>query len=174
MAERQYRLSEAQVNELIAAYAQANDGPTRTRLLAVRLYGTGYPVAQISEITPCSRTSLMAWCQKYLAQGPAALADHRAGGNSRKLTSEQLADLCQRLHQHTPHAVFGAEAATAEGQFLDRGGPAASHPALVWRALPESHLLLDALCPLRLQLPTAGPGVQVPARSGHRHVRRDG
>ena len=75
MAERQYRLTETQVNELIAAYAQTIDGPTRTRLLAVRLYGTGYPVTEISEITRCSRTSLMEWCQKYLEQGPGGLAD---------------------------------------------------------------------------------------------------
>lgn len=117
MAERQYRLSEAQVNELIAAYTETTDGPTRTRLLAVRLYGTGYPVAEISAITRCSRTSLMEWCQKYLAQGPGGLADHRVGGNSRKLTPEQVADIKQRLHQYSPRAVFGSDTATVEGQF---------------------------------------------------------
>lgn len=117
MAERQYRLSEAQVNELIAAYIETTDGPTRTRLLAVRLYGTGYPVAEISAITRCSRTSLMEWCQKYLAQGPGGLADHRVGGNSRKLTPEQVADLQQRLQQYNPRAVFGSATATVEGQF---------------------------------------------------------
>jgi transposase len=117
MAERHYRLAEAQVNELIAAYAETTDGPTRTRLLAVRLYGTGYPVAEISEITRCSRTSLMEWCQKYLAQGPGGLAEHRLGGNSRKLTPEQIADLQERLHQYSPRAVFGSDTATAEGRF---------------------------------------------------------
>lgn len=117
MAERHYRLIEAQVNELIAAYAQTTDGPTRTRLLAVRLYGTGYAVAEISEITRCSRTSLMEWCQKYLEQGPDALADHRAGGNSRKLKPEQVAELQERLHQYRPRAVFGSDTATAEGRF---------------------------------------------------------
>ncbi len=117
MAERHYRLTEAQINELIVAYAETTDGLTRTRLLAVRLYGTGYPVAEISEITRCSRTSLMEWCQKYLQQGPPALADHRAGGNSRKLTLAQVADLQERLHQYSPRAVFGADTATAEGRF---------------------------------------------------------
>lgn len=117
MAERHYRLSEAQVNELIAAYTQTTDGPTRTRLLAVRLYGTGYPVSEISEITRCSRTSLMEWCQKYLAQGPSGLVDHRMGGNSRKLTAAQVADLKERLPQYSPQAVFGSATATAEGRF---------------------------------------------------------
>lgn len=117
MAERQYRLTEAQVNELIAAYAQTTDGLTRTRLRAVRLYGTGYPVTEISEITRCSRTSLMEWCQKYHAHGSEALADHRAGGNSRKLTLAQVADRKERLHQYSPRAVFGSDTATAEGRF---------------------------------------------------------
>lgn len=117
MIERQFRLNEAQVNELIAAYTETTDGPTRTRLLAVRLYGTGYRVSEISEITRCSRTSLMEWCQKYLAQGPGGLADHRLGGNSRKLTPEQVADLKERLQQYSPRALFGSDTAMAEGCF---------------------------------------------------------
>jgi transposase len=117
MAERHYRLTERQVNELIAAYAQSTAGPTRTRLLAVRLYGTGYSVTEICEITRCSRTSLMEWCQKYLEQGSGGLADHRLGGNSRKLTREQVVDLKERLHQYSPRAVFGSDTATAEGRF---------------------------------------------------------
>jgi transposase len=117
MAERQYRLTAGQVNELIAAYTETTDGPTRTRLLAVRLYGTGYAVAEISDITRCSRTSLMEWCQKYLAHGPGGLADHRLGGNSRKLTPAQVADLKERLQQYSPRTVFGSDTATAEGRF---------------------------------------------------------
>jgi transposase len=117
MAERQFRLDKVQVNELIAAYNQTTDGTMRTRLQAVRLYGTGYSVNEIIAITQCSRTSLMEWCQKYLAQGSEALADHRSGGNSRKLQPGQIADLAQRLRQYTPRALFGSEAATAEGQF---------------------------------------------------------
>jgi transposase len=117
MAERQFRLDRVQVNELIAAYNQITDGTMRTRLQAVRLYGTGYSVNEIIAITQCSRTSLMEWCQKYLAQGCEALADHRSGGNSRKLQPGQIADLAQRLRQYTPQALFGSQAATAEGQF---------------------------------------------------------
>ena len=117
MAKRQFRLDEAQINELIAAYDRTPDGAVRTRLQAVRLYGTGYSVKEIIEITQCSRTSLMEWRQKYVAQGSAALADHRVGGNSRKLTLEQIAALGERLRRYTPQALFGSEAATFEGQF---------------------------------------------------------
>lgn len=117
MAKRQFQLTKAQVSELIAAYSQTSDGPTRTRLMMVRLYGTGYPVRQIIEITQCSRTSLMEWCQKYLEKGTSALADHRLGGNSRKLTAGQVADLKERLQRYTPRELFGAETATVEGRF---------------------------------------------------------
>ena len=117
MAKRQFQLDEAQIKELIAAYNQTTEGATRTRLQAMRLYATGYSVRAIIEITQCSRTSLMEWCQKYLTQGTGTLVDHRAGGNSRKLTAEQIADLRERLRQYTPQALFGSDAATAEGQF---------------------------------------------------------
>lgn len=117
MAKRQFQLNRAQINELIAAYNKTTDGATRTRFQAVRLYGTGYSVKEIVEIAQCSRSSLMGWRQKYLAQGVAALADHRAGGNSRKLTLEQIADLSERLRLYPPRALFGSEAATSEGQF---------------------------------------------------------
>ena len=63
MATRKFRLTDAQTAELRQAYDRTTDGPTRTRYQAVRLYGTGYPVAQIAEITGCSRTTLMDWCR---------------------------------------------------------------------------------------------------------------
>ncbi len=31
--------------------------------------------------------------------------------------SDQIADLRERLHQHTPQALFGSQAATPDGQF---------------------------------------------------------
>jgi len=117
MAKRQFQLDGAQINALICAYNKMTDGATRTRFQAVRLYGTGYLVKDIIEITQCSRTSLMEWCQKYLAHGPGALVDHRAGGNSRKLRLGQIADLSERLRLYTPGDLFGSEAATSEGRF---------------------------------------------------------
>jgi transposase len=89
----------------------------RTRLLAVRLYGTGYPVDQVIEITGCNRTSLLEWCQKYEREGTKGLADHRLGGNSAKLKPAQVDELRQLLHEYTPHGLLGGETATPDGQF---------------------------------------------------------
>ena len=117
MAKRKFKLTEAQQGELQRAFASTRDGATRTRYQAVRLYGSGYRVAEIQAITGCSRTSLMEWCRQYRAQGPAGLIDQRRGGNRAKLTAEQIADLGQRLRHYTPQDLFGAQTHSPDGQF---------------------------------------------------------
>lgn len=99
------------------AYASCKDGPTRTRLQAVRLYGVGYPVEQIMDITGCSRTSLMEWCAAYRQEGSPALRDQRLGGNRARLTKDQIQELNGRLHTYTPADLFGTGTATGDGQF---------------------------------------------------------
>ena len=117
MAKRRFQLTEVQVKELTQAYQGCKDGPTRTRYQAVRLYGTGYPVKEVIDITGCSQTSLMDWCRIYRTQGIAGLVDKRRGGNRAKLQPAQIEELQARLHQYTPANLFGSAAATADGQF---------------------------------------------------------
>lgn len=114
--QRQLLTAEA-VSTLQAAELREHDGPLRSRLQAVRLYGLGYPVSAIQTITGCSRTRLMHWYRRYQEGGRDAVIDQRAGGNNRKLTPAQRADLREALRQYTPRSVFGAEAATPTGQF---------------------------------------------------------
>ena len=110
MPKRQFRLSAAQQSELLSAYLHCKDGPTRTRYQAVRLYGCGYALNDIIDITGCSRTSLMEWCQGYSKDGITALVDKRSGGNHRKLSAQQIAELRGCLHRYTPAQLFGLEA----------------------------------------------------------------
>ncbi len=117
MAQRHFILTTAQSTALQQAYLQTKDGPTRSRYQAVRLYGSGYSMAQVIDITGCSRTSLMDWCRIYRHRGLAGLVDGRVGGNRAKLTPEQRHLLRANLHQYTPRQLFGAETATASGQF---------------------------------------------------------
>ena len=117
MATRKFTLTQAQRSELRRAYEQCKDGPTRTRLQAVRLYGSAYPLAQVQEITGCSRTTLMDWCRRYRSDGLAALHDRRLGGNRAKLTPAQRQNVRATLQQYTPRQLFGPQAATADGQF---------------------------------------------------------
>lgn len=117
MATRQFHLTEDQVKELMNAFTNCKDGLTRTRYQAVRLYGTGYPVKEVIDITGCSRTSLMDWCRIYRAEGVAGLIDKRKGGNRDRFTEQQIAELTMRMRTYTPADLFGKTAATADGQF---------------------------------------------------------
>jgi transposase len=117
MAKRQFRLTTQETNQLLAAYQQCRDGPTRSRYQAVRLYGTGYAATEVMAITGCSRTSLMTWCRLYGQHGPNVLVDKRMGGNCAKLTREQIHDLAEHLVEYTPQQLFGASAASPGGQF---------------------------------------------------------
>lgn len=109
-------LNQEQLGELQTAYEQSRDGATRTRCQAVRLYGEGYAVSEITTITQCSRSSLLGWWRGYQAQGVLALQDKRAGGNRAKLNHAELAELQERLHSFTPAEVLGTAAATPRGQ----------------------------------------------------------
>jgi transposase len=117
MATRTFILTQSQSAELRQAHDRSKDGPTRTRLQAVRLYGSAYPLAQVQEIAGCSRTALMDWTRRYRSHGVAGLADRRLGGNRAKLTPPQRQTVHAYLQQYTPRQLFGPDAATADGQF---------------------------------------------------------
>jgi len=117
MAKRKFKLTQEQVNELKAAYQQCRDGQTKIRYQAVRLYGTGYPVTEIEEITGCSRSSLMEWCRAYRHYSVAGLVDKRQGGNRAKLNPLEIEQLQQCLENYSPGQLFGAETCYGDGQF---------------------------------------------------------
>lgn len=117
MAKRHFSLTSAQATALQQAYLQTKDGATRSRYQAVRLYGSGYSVAQVLDITGCSRTSVMDWCRIYRSDGLLGLVDGRVGGNRAKLTPDQRQVLRANLHHYTPRHLFGAATATPNGQF---------------------------------------------------------
>ena len=117
MAKRKFRLTEAERKELLQAYRVCQDAATRTRYQAVRLYGEGYPEAEIEQITGCSRTSLSEWCRAYRGDHSQGLVDKRVGGNRAKLSQLQIEELQQMLHQYTPKERWGPKASTADGQF---------------------------------------------------------
>ena len=116
MAKRKFILTKAEQKELLQAYRLCKDATTRTRYQAVRLYGEGYPEAEIEQITGCSRTSLMEWCRAYREDASQGLVDKRVGGTRAKLSKLQLEELQQTLHQYTPKERLGT-ASSADGQY---------------------------------------------------------
>ena len=155
MATRQFQLMHEQNNALKRVYDQCKDGPTRSRYLAVRLYGSGYPTKEVMDIAGCSRTSLMGWCRSYRTEGMEGLGDKRAGGNRARLTPAQIQQVKRRLHTYTPSQLLGKEVATAQGRFwtvpdlargLDRWY------GVVYQSLSSYYRLLD-LCEFSHQRP---------------------
>jgi transposase len=117
MAKRKFKLTAAERKELLRAYRVCKDAATRTRYQAVRLYGEGYAEKEIEQITGCNRTSLMEWCRAYREDHSQGLVDKRVGGNRAKLSTLQIEELQQMLHQYTPKERLGPKASTADGQF---------------------------------------------------------
>jgi transposase len=110
MAKRKFTLNEKERQHLKQAYELSKDVGARTRYQSVRLYGEGYSVAEIEEITGCRRVSLMEWCREYQKNGVQGLVDKRVGGNSAKLSQLQFEELSDRLRQYRPQDLFGPEA----------------------------------------------------------------
>jgi transposase len=84
---------------------------------AVRLYGEGRPTAEVQAITGCSYRSLLRWCSEYQREGAAGLKDKRVGGNRAKLTSEQRAEIKQKVHQYRPDQLLSPEVRVSQGAF---------------------------------------------------------
>ncbi len=121
MRTRQFRLTEAEANKLQVAFLHTHHADTKTRYQAVRLYGLGYRVAQIKDITGCSTTSLMEWNRAYRQGGIAALSDQRQGGNCAKLKPEQIEAIQRQLHRYTPAQLLGKDQCIGDAQFWNIG-----------------------------------------------------
>lgn len=117
MRKQSFHLTSDQLNELQGAYQACDDGTTKMRYQAVRLYGQGYPSAEVMAITGCSRTSLLKWCRRYRRYGIAGLVDQRSGGNSAKLSANELLQLQCYLQQYKPNQVFGVGHYQGNGEF---------------------------------------------------------
>src|SRR5438876_2255618 len=117
MARRRCVLSEDEVAGLQRAEAETRQVRALKRLQAVRLYGTGYAVADIRKGVGCSWRALMDWCQAYRAQGVPGLHSHWQGDNALKLSRGQRADLKTRLHSYRPDQVLAPDVRISQGQF---------------------------------------------------------
>jgi transposase len=117
MAKRQFILSEEEQNELQRAEGQTQDPRELKRLQAVRLYGSGYGVSQIVQVTGCRWRAVMDWCAAYRGDGPGGLKSKWPGENALKLSREQRADLKRRLAAYRPDQVIAPELRISQGQF---------------------------------------------------------
>jgi transposase len=111
-----FKLNDNEASALQVAYLNSQDGATRTRYQAVRLYGIGFAVEEIVLICSCSLRSLLEWCQRYRDEGLSGLIDHRAGGNRARLLALEVEELSQLLHCYTPGQLLGPDQSSGDGQ----------------------------------------------------------
>lgn len=119
MGKRQFQLSEIEISHLRRQEQQTQRAGDLKRLQAVRLYGSGMAVEQITDIVGCGESSIRAWVQDYKREGMSAMQAHydQSAQNASKLSTAQRADLQQRLHQYRPDQVVAANLRVSQGQF---------------------------------------------------------
>ena len=117
MAKRRFKLTDKQRSELLQAYDETNEAGVQRRVQAVRLYGEGWSVDDIREITGCSERSLRRWCAWYEQGGLERLEDQRAGGNNARLTPEQRAEAIERVKTYRPDQLLPADIRVSQGEF---------------------------------------------------------
>src|SRR5829696_10550688 len=102
MAKRQLQLTDQEIENLKGYEKQVWRSADLKRLQAVRLYGSGRSVAEIIDMVGCGESSLRLWVKQYQQGGSASLlAQYESSSqNARKLSVEQEADLCEKLHQY--------------------------------------------------------------------------
>jgi len=117
MAYRQFQLNEKEQHELKAAEQQVKKVSDLKRIMAVRMYGSGYATAEIETIMGCSWRALMEWGEKYRREGVAGLLDQRQGGNRAKLSAEQRAEVKERLNRYRPDDLLPPSVRVEQGAF---------------------------------------------------------
>jgi transposase len=117
MAKRQFVLNEEEQNGLRRAEGQTQNAREMRRLQAVRLYGSGAAVSEISNMTGCSWRALMDGCAAYRTRGVDGLKSKWQGENALKLSREQRSDLKKRLAAYRPDQVIEPELRISQGQF---------------------------------------------------------
>lgn len=102
MAKRTFTLTEAAVKALEQAEQATKQVTELRRMQGVRLYGTGAAMTIITQVTQASEPTLRRWVGRYKQEGVNGLRNRRQGGNNRKLTRDQRAELKRKLQQYRP------------------------------------------------------------------------
>lgn len=117
MAKRQFQLTDEEIRAIKQAEQQTRDAYELRRLQAVRLYGSGVPTPEITQVVHCDDRRIRAWAQKYGQHGLEGLKSHWHGENALKLSREQRADLKQRVQTYRPDEVIAPELRVIQGTF---------------------------------------------------------
>lgn len=117
MNNREFTLNEAEQRAIQQREAMTGDVRELKRLQAVRLYGSGQAMSTVIKVVGSSRRTIQRWVADYQEQGLAGLKPRWQGGNAKKLSDAQRAEVVQRLRQYAPDHVLSPEVRVSQGQF---------------------------------------------------------
>lgn len=117
MTKRTFTLTEEQGTELRQAYETTKQRQEQRYFQAVRLYGEGWSVTSIQEVTGCTYPTLMRWVGRYRRAGLAGLRWQVRGGNRARLSAQQRAEVKEKLHQYRPDQLLSNEERHAHPPF---------------------------------------------------------
>src|SRR5579863_3504457 len=117
MNNREFKLSEAEQRAIQQGEGETTEVRELRRLEAVRLYGSGQAMSGVVNVVGSSSRTVQGWVQAYQESGMAGLKPGWQGGNAKKLSDAQWAEIVQRLQQYQPDQLLSNEVRTSQGQF---------------------------------------------------------
>lgn len=117
MKHRRFKLTNEEIQAIEAAERETRDALALRRLQGVRMYGSGLDMKLVKQVTGAARRTVEDWIKAYRTQGVMGLKPGWKGGNSRKLTVQERAELTNRLRHMTVEQALSHEEYIANGPF---------------------------------------------------------
>ena len=115
MKHRRFKLTNEEIHVLEVAERETREALALRRLQGVRMYGSGLDMQLVKQVTGAARRTVEDWIKAYRRQGVGGLKPGWQGGNSRKLSIQERAELIHRL-QH-----MSVEQALSQAERVDNG-----------------------------------------------------
>ena len=117
MRTRKFWLKESEEGAFRQREAETRNVYELKRLQAVRLYGKGNDLEQITEMIGSSERSILRWVSDYQREGLRGLQPGWAGQNARKLSAAARAEIKRKVEQYRPDQVLPSELRVSQGEF---------------------------------------------------------
>jgi transposase len=117
MKHRRFKLTNEELQAREGAERETREALALRRLHGVRMYGSGLDMKLVKPVTGAARRTVEDWIKAYRAHGVAGLKPGGKGGNSRKLTVNERAELTNRLQHMTVEQALSQEERGERGSF---------------------------------------------------------
>ena len=117
MANRKLKLNAEAIRQFEKREHETREALELRRLQAVRLYGSGEPLAAVQRLTGASQRTIQRWVGNYEAHGLDGLKPRWKGGNHRVLSVAQRVALMNQLQNQRPCEVLNTDEQGTGGNF---------------------------------------------------------